>query len=110
MQSFPNSLVTPDGVVPVVGMGATTCVWSDRHPAQVVRVSDSGKTCWIKSVSHKIISGSARDGSAKYEYGTEVNANEPEQRVNKTASGGWKRQGGNNVWLGRCEYYCDPHF
>ena len=58
MQSFPNSLVTPSEVKPVVGMGATICCGSDRRAAQVVRVSASGKTCWIKYVETKVISGS----------------------------------------------------
>jgi hypothetical protein len=110
MQSFPNSLTTPDQVVPTVGMGATLVYGSDRYPAKVVRVSRSGRTCWVKNVRSVVISGSTRDGSAVYVYGTETDDNEKEIRVNKSHAGGWKRQGGGNVWLGRQERYSDPHF
>lgn len=108
MQNFPNSLTTPDVIIPTVGMGATLVLWSDRQPFEVVRVSASGKTCWIKPVSSGIVSGSEQDGSAVYEFG-EVDSASPEHRVFKSKNGGWKSSSGK-VWLGVQQQYYDPHF
>ena len=109
MLNFPNSLVTSESIVPAVGMVATICNYSDRYPAEVVRVSKSGKTFWIRYVTSKIVSGSERDGSAVYTYCSQVNETY-EIRVNLTANG-WIRQGSKaNIWLGRQERYCDPSF
>jgi len=108
MQNFPNSLTTPDEIIPVVGMKATICMWSDRSPAEVTQVAKSGKTCWIKPVKWRIVSGSEQDGSAKYEYDA-ATADESEIKVSQTKKG-WQRQGGGNILLDRQERYCDPHF
>lgn len=39
-------------IVPIIGMGATICYWSDREPATVVRVSESGKTIFLQEDSY----------------------------------------------------------
>ena len=108
MQSFPNSLTTPDQVIPIPGMGATIVYHSDRHPAKVVRVSPSGKSCWISIVPHTLVSGSCRTGDDQYEFG-EVEEGAAEIRVSKTKKG-WQRAGGGNIWLDRQEKYIDPSF
>jgi hypothetical protein len=33
---------------PTVGMGATICLWTDRHAATVVAVSENGKTVTVQ--------------------------------------------------------------
>ena len=40
---------------PKVGMGCTIHYYSDAEPATVVRVSESGKTCWIRMNDTKAI-------------------------------------------------------
>lgn len=60
---------------PVVGMGATILLWSDRHAATIVSVG--GKPdAWVIEVQEdraKVISGSDFDGSADYEYSPRPN-------------------------------------
>jgi len=41
-------LETSIPIVPVVGMGATECCWSDRHAYTVIAVSPTGKTCTVQ--------------------------------------------------------------
>lgn len=103
-------MLTSDKITPVVGMGTTIVMFSDRFPAQVVRVSKSGKTCWIREVLSKIVSGSEQDGSATYEYG-DVDPSSTEIKVYKSKAGSWRVSGsGRTVWLGKQRRYYDPHF
>lgn len=50
-----------------IGTGVTEMCWSDRYPYEVVEIIDD-KHILIRACDHKIISGSAEDGSAEYEY------------------------------------------
>ena len=46
--AFAATRMEPEPMVPVPGMPATMCYPNDRYPATVVRVSDSGKTVWVR--------------------------------------------------------------
>ena len=95
-------------LIPVVDMGATVCIGSDRYPAEIVRVSESGKTFWIRYVNYIAVSGCSNCGSATYEFSREHGA-VYEIPIRKT-NGGWMMKGGNRVWIGTQERYHDPHF
>ena len=108
MKIYQEMPIIPNNIVPIVGMVATICHLYDRYPAEVVRISKSGKTCWIRDMNYYIVSGSPREGTAIYSYSTDIGATY-ETRVNKTNKG-WARQGGGLVWLNHQERYHEPMF
>lgn len=55
---------------PVVGMGATVLLWTDRHAATIVSVQKLGADVFV-SVQHdraRVVAGNTMDGSAEYEF------------------------------------------
>lgn len=97
--------------VPVVGMGATECCWSDRHAYEVIAVRDE-KHITVRRLTVNLKPGTdwlAQD----WEYTS--NPENPPVQLFKTAKGwrerfGTRRLGDNIFVLGRaCEYY-DPSF
>jgi hypothetical protein len=93
--------------VPVVGMGVTLCLYSDRHPATVVRVSPTGKTAWVQEDNAKRTDSHGMSESQEYTFTPDPTA--PVQRVNLTSKG-WKVQNGPRVLFGRREKYHDFSF
>jgi len=105
---------------PVVGMGATILLWSDRHAATVTYVFIERKlTCvQVRQDDAKVISGSTHDGSAVYEY-TSNKAGSPsifrreasgewvEVRPN-WVTGRWNKVKGHGLHIGEREEYRDP--
>jgi hypothetical protein len=77
--------------VPVVGMGATEMLWSDRHAHTVLQVSEEmvedqinvtdvgvitrtyPKWIMAKQDQAKVVKGSCQDGSAEYEFTNDGN-------------------------------------
>lgn len=98
---------------PRVGMPATVCYYTDRDPATVVRVSKTLKTVFVKLDKWKVVDGSEYNGSAKYRYEHDPEADEIEFRLRK--NGRWVRAGestkeGTRLVLGRRRRFYDPHF
>lgn len=100
-----------------VGMGATLLSWTDRHAATVVHVS--GDIVGVKRDNAKVVSGSAHDGSAVYEFSHNQEASTELFRRGKDGkyhgvylnkeTGRYKKNG-NNILIGRREEYRDPGF
>jgi hypothetical protein len=88
---------------PEIGMGATVYMWSDRFPATVTAISDSGKTITL-----------TEDRVTKWEnyYGTEFAPGTGSTwTARKTKNGTWKTlRAGEGVTLGRRSAYRDPSF
>ena len=61
-------------IEPEVGMGVTECMWSDREPYEVIEVTDP-RHIKVRRMATKVVSGSAFDGSAEYEYFSDPNGN-----------------------------------
>jgi hypothetical protein len=59
---------------PVAGMGATVLLWTDRHAATIFRVFEHKGLVAIETRddNSKVVKGSGHDGSAEYEYATNV--------------------------------------
>jgi len=109
-----GSLVNATSVTsgrPEVGMAATILGWTDRHPATVVRVSPSGKTCWVRECIAKRTDSHGMSEVQEYEYSENPAAPEREFRLGKR---GWREAGtrgkGNGLRLGRREKYFDFSF
>lgn len=107
--------------VPEVGMGATLLGWTDRSPATIIKVEEAGKFLYItvRSDFARVVSGSAHDGSAEYEYSPNPEGYEQifrikeggtwEKVVRNLDTGRWvKREGG--IFIGKRERYYDPSF
>lgn len=110
----------PTRTVPVVGMGATITHWSDRDPVTVVAVREfkSGarkgqpREIDVQHDTWKVVSGSAGDGSAKYEYERDTNGAIATYIVNLKGKWVLKGQGGagSGLILGSRDKYFDPSF
>ena len=109
---------------PTVGMGATLLRWSDRHAATIIAVKLTKTGCWRITVQHDkaaVVSGSAHDGSAEYEYSadptgmTEDFEFDPAKKrwfqLGPDAAGRLRRvKDGSGITIGRRESYRDPSF
>lgn len=95
--------------VPVVGMPATILYWSDRHPATVVFVSPSGKTCRVRECIAKRTDSHGMSEVQEYEYSENPAAPEREFRLGKR---GWRETRSRSIGLrlGRREKYHDYSF
>ena len=106
---YSNMTNTPN---PKAGMGATELCWTDRHPYTIVEVSKSGKTLWATRDSVKVIRGSIQDGSAEYEFTSNLDA--PRTKYTFRKNGLFVRHGdsitGSTLLVGKREEYHDPHF
>ncbi|UUV46636.1 hypothetical protein [Bacillus phage vB_BanS-Thrax3] len=96
----------------VVGMPCTFYVGSDAYPAHVSRISESGKTTWIKPAQFVADKENGHDyfGNQKWII-TEV-PHAPERKVTKRKGDKWKESGTNhiNVQFGYANAYQDPSF
>lgn len=124
--------------VPVVGMGVTELLWSDRHPFEVIEVKDE-KHCTIRAMKHTRTDDCGISEHQEYKY-----ESDPEGEVKKLVfrNGAWhsyktmerivRDKGGNPVkdadgyakyetvttrsfessqwFLGKAEEYRDPSF
>jgi hypothetical protein len=91
-------------------MPGTYSVGSDAYPAHVSRISDSGKTVWIKSADYKADTENGHDYFNNQVYIITPNENREEERVSKRKTGRWMRNDYSAVYFGRARYYSDPHF
>jgi hypothetical protein len=92
-----------------VGMPCTYSSGSDSYPAHVSRISDSGKTVWIKDADWKADVENGHDYFGNQKYIITPNNNREEQAVRK-GKYGWKRNKYSRVYFGSAHKYEDPHF
>jgi YHS domain-containing protein len=93
-----------------VGMPCTYGVGSDSYPAHVSRISDSGKTVWIKDADWKADVEGGHDYFGSQKYIITPSDNKEEVAVRKNKYGQWKRHKYGSVYFGVARYYQDPHF
>lgn len=122
-----------------VGMGATELLWTDRHALTIVEIvvagpGGKGESIWsgdsiqasdIKRIAttqdnSKVIAGSGHDGSAEYEYTSNLDGHRTWWRVGKGGlwesirlneeSGRWVKHGERGLRIGEREEYRDPSF
>ena len=102
------------GDVPVVGMGVTECLWSDRHPYEIVEVQDE-RHITIRPLGYKRIDNNGMSECQEYEY-----YSLPDNgtiRLYRAKDGRWVRRVGKNGvdrssgwYIGKAEAYYDPCF
>ena len=66
--SLYNWLMANNESIPVVGKGATVCLWSDRHAYEVIEVSKDGKTVIVDRYDAKRIDDMGMSDCQEYEY------------------------------------------
>jgi YHS domain-containing protein len=93
-----------------VGMPCTYGVGTDAYPAFVSRISESGKTVWIKEADWKADVEGGHDYFGNQKYIITPNDNSPEQRVSKRKYDRWMRSNYSEVYFGHARKYEDPHF
>lgn len=108
-----NSLLSKSGVTPVVGMGATVLMLSDRNPATIVEVSKNLRKVTVQDDHHAVVSGSVMDGSAEYTFSPNPNASREVYTLRK--NGRYVREGesmknGTGLRIGERDRYYDPCF
>lgn len=107
---------------PVVGMGATMLLWTDRRACTITNVQlVRGKTIvTVQCDRAKVVAGSSHDGSAEYEYGRNPFATEyhfrreddghwRQVRINHK-TGRWGKIDGGGLRIGERDEYYDPSF
>jgi len=118
------SRVAKGGLMPEVGMGVTELHWTDRSAGTIVEVFQIGGDVAIATTGddYKIVSGSAYDGSAEYEYTSNPDGRRAYWRqtkdgwrkVYKGDSGRWlfrdKKGQGEGLIVGTRDQYYDPSF
>lgn len=102
------------GAQPEVGMGVTQCLWSDRHPWEIIAVKDD-RHITVRKLDAKRIDNNGFSECQEYEYTS--NENNPVYTLYKTKKGKWViRVGKNGVdssygWcIGVAEEYYDFTF
>lgn len=107
---------------PVVGMGATMLLWSDRHAATITNVQQvRGKLIVTVQRDHAaVVAGSGHDGSAEYSYNRNPSGGEDhfrreddgrwQQVVINRQTGRWGKVSGSGLRIGEREEYRDPSF
>jgi hypothetical protein len=93
-----------------VGMPCTYTSGTDSYPAHVSRISDSGKSVWIKDADWKADVEGGHDYFGNQKYIITPNDNREEVRVRRNKYGQWKRHTYSTVYFGVARYYQDPHF
>ena len=66
--SLINWAMSNNQSLPVVGKGATECMWSDRHAYEVLEVSKDGKTVIIDQYNPKRVDNLGMSDCQAYEY------------------------------------------
>jgi len=101
--SFINQCAaTPTSVVPVVGMGATNMLWSDRHAYTVIAVSASGKTIKVQRDKAIRVDGNGMSESQDYTYETDPTGT---IRIVRLTKRGWRAKGSKFTLGMRMEYH-----
>lgn len=107
---------------PVVGMGATMLLWTDRRAGTITNVQTvRGKTIVTVQTDHStVVAGSSHDGSAEYSYAPNPRGSEHSFRreddgrwqhvVISNTSGRWGKASGRGLRIGERDEYCDPSF
>lgn len=92
---------------PEVGMGATMLLWTDRHAYTITRVSESGKTFWMKRDIATLEPGTSPwQGNQDYHY---TRCEDSGETMVKFGKKGWK-SGGDKVLVGVRDEHYDPSF
>lgn len=98
--------------IPKVGDKCTMHLWSDSHACQVVRVSPSGKTMWIKR--NAVVADKTKEGGMGHQNWI-IHENEfqsdHEMKITKRKDGKWRETRSNlYVSLGQWHEYYDWEF
>lgn len=116
------SRMTKGQPAPVVGMGATFLLFTDRHAATIVQIHDAREDRWLIEVQEDratVIKGSTYDGSAEYSYQRDSSGAryffrfDPKhgwRQVRRNDKGRWVLFGGYGLRIGQRQEYRDPHF
>lgn len=103
-----KSRATVGQPTPAVGMGATILLWSDRHPATIIKVTP--KTVTVQEDTAERVDDRG-PYTEEQEYRFSPNPNGATAVFRLTARG-WRQSGGKGAGLmiGHREKFCDPHF
>ena len=102
--------------IPVIGMGATYCIGSDRYAGTIVYVSASGRSVFFQK-DHAINIAPPEErclgGSQEYRYEPNIHADVEVYTLRK--NGRWIQKGCGLVGyghlsLGKRNHYMDPSF
>lgn len=122
-----------------IGMGATELLWTDRHALTIVEIvvagpGGKGECVWtgdaiqasdVKRIATtsdktKVVRGSGHDGSAEYEYTSDMDGHRSWWAVGRDglwksvrrneATGRWVSAGERGLRIGERDEYRDPSF
>jgi hypothetical protein len=120
------SRMTIGAPAPVVGMGATTLSWTDRHAATVTKVFELTSKVWAYEIHVvddvvTVVSGSTHDGSAVFSTVPSNDGYAALYRMDRKTgawvrghinpeTGKFKKSSSGGLILGQRDHYVDPSF
>ena len=60
-------------MIPEIGLGATVCLWSDRLPYTIIKVSKSGKTITLQADRYHRLDSNGMSEDQRYIYQPNIN-------------------------------------
>lgn len=112
MDKWVMSGLTSESIVPMVGLGATKYVGSDRYPYEVTRIGKgrSRARIWVRAMDWRCAADSPKTdmGCTEYDLFSDPDATEKEARWSQ-ARKSWMVDG-SPISFGRATVYRDPHF
>lgn len=119
------SRMTEGAPAPVVGMGATILLWTDRTSATVTKVTELASKMWAYEIEvvediTTVVSGSTHDGSAVFAIAPNADGYPNLYRMNRKTNawvlgyinnetGKFNKTTGGLI-LGKRDHYVDPSF
>src|SRR5690554_4041729 len=96
-----------DMITPVIGMGVTECMYSDRHANTIIKISGTGKTIWIQRDKAIRTDKFGKSEIQKYKY--EMDQNGIVQKCTQRRDGTFRTLGenGSTIILGQRDEYFD---
>lgn len=102
-----RALASCQQIVPVAGMGATACGWTDRHAGTIIEVINDKKLKWRRDHAQRL--GKIEKSDVQnYEYSPNPDA--AELVFTKTVKSGWKNRIGQRLVIGIRDEYFDYSF
>lgn len=114
--SLINHMYSRGNLAPVIGMGATLLMWSDRRPYTIHKVSDNGKSIWVSADEYVRTDNNGYYTENQYYAYSNHNTSRPQVWIEYTCrkNGRWIKKGqpmnSTSLMVGRRMAYNDPSF
>jgi len=92
-----TNTTSSETIVPVIGMGATICGWTDRYPATVIEISKSGRVIVVQEDTSTRIDSNGMSECQDYTYAPDANGRT--KTYSRRKNGRWIQKGTKDCYL-----------